>query len=511
MSCDTVTNLPSAQVLHALQLENARLEHLLRLKDEQIRLLCLRLYGPKSEKLSTEQIQLLFGEISVAAAEIAKEVERVEEQKATPLPKAKTPRSNHCGRNELPEHLERREEILKCCPEDCRCSECGAERPVIGYETREELTCEPAKFWVRVIKREKRGSHCLEEQGVVTAPAPEQIVPKSKLSNEFIIEVMVRKYKQHDPIYRQCATLEDDFGIEISRKTLNDAVLAAGALLVPVMQAQGKELKAGGYLQADETPVPCQTREKTGKNHRAYMWQYSLPGGPVVFDFQMGRSRAGPEKFLKGFEGKVQTDGYAAYKGLGENIIWVGCMAHARRGFVDALKVAPQDPLSAEVIARIAELYTVEREAREGKLGPQARQALREQKSAPVMAQLKTRLIEIRQQIPPGNKLARACAYMLGQWSRLEEYLKDGLLEIDNNWCEGANRPLALGRKNWLHIGSEEAGPKVAAIVSIVETCRRLDINLRQYLKDILPKLGMWPINRVAELTPTAWKASQKS
>ena len=126
------------------------------------------------------------------------------------------------------------------------------------------------------------------------------------------------------------------------------------------------------------------------------------------------------------------------------------------------------------------------------------------------MEALKLHLVEIRQQIPPGGKLAQACDYALGQWSRLEEYLKNGLVEIDNNWCEGAMRPLALGRKNWLHLGSPEAGPKVAAIASIVETCRRLDINLRAYLKDVLPKLGDWPANRVAELTPTAWKAAQK-
>jgi len=127
------------------------------------------------------------------------------------------------------------------------------------------------------------------------------------------------------------------------------------------------------------------------------------------------------------------------------------------------------------------------------------------------MALLKERLVAIRQLIAPGGTLAKACDYALGQWSRLEEYLRDGRLEIDNNWCEGAIRPLTLGRKNWLHIGSEQAGPKVAAIASIVETCRRLDINLRTYLKDVLPRLGEWPINRVAELTPTAWKAAQKS
>ena len=185
-------------------------------------------------------------------------------------------------------------------------------------------------------------------------------------------------------------------------------------------------------------------------------------------------------------------DGYAACDELGEGIVYAGCM-----------------PLPVEVIERIRQLYAVKEKARQAGLGSAERQALRQSQSVPVMAALQLRLVEIRQQIPPGGKLAQACDYALGQWSRLEEYLKDGLLEIDNNWCEGAMRPLALGRKNWLHIGSEQAGPKIAAIASIVETCRRLDINVRAYLKDVLPKLGDWPINRVAELTPAAWKAAQ--
>lgn len=497
--------------LAALPAEVARLERIIQLKDEQIRLLNFRLFGPKSEKLSSSQIPLLLEEISLSAGEVEQEAQRPELEKQLPLPKAAKPRPNHPGREKLPEHLERREEIIPCCPEDCQCSQCGAERPVIGYEVREELVCEPATFHVRVIKREKRGSHCQEEQGVVTAPAPAQIVPKSKLSNELVIEVLAQKYQQHLPVYRQCAMLAENHDIELSRKTLSDAILAAGGLLSAVVKAQAAQLVGGPYLQADETTVPCQTPEKTGRNHRAYIWQYSVPGGPVVFDFQMGRGRDGPREFLKNFRGKLQSDGYAAYDDLAEGIIHVGCLAHARRGFVDAAKVTPNDPRPVEVMDRIAKLYAVEAQARLAGLGPQERQAARQRQSAPVMEELKARLVEIRQQIPPGTKLAQACDYTLGQWSRLEEYLKDGVLEIDNNWCEGAMRPIALGRKNWLHIGSEQAGPKVAAIVSIVETCRRLDINLRKYLKDVLPKLGNWPAKRVAELTPAAWKAAQKS
>jgi transposase len=504
--------LPEAarQALESLQAENTRLQRVIQLKDEQIRLLNFQIFGPKSEKLSPGQKQLLLAEVSLTAAEVDQEAERPPAQKEAPAPKAKIPRPRHPGREPLPAHLERREEIVRCHPEDCRCEQCGAELPLIGYETREELGCEPAKFFVRVIKREKRGSHCLSEQGVVTAPAPAQIVPKGKLSNQFIIELVAQKYQQHLPIYRQQAVLADNHGIELSRKTLTEAVLAAGGLLQAVVSAQKRELFAQGYLQADETTMPCQTGEKTGRNHKAYLWEYGAPGGVVVFDFKMGRGREGPKEFLKGFRGTVQSDGYNAYDDLGEGIVYAGCLAHARRGFVDAAKLAPLDPLPAEVLAMFGQLYGIEKEARQTGLDAAQRLALRQQKSVPPMAALKERLVAIRQQIVPGGALAKACDYALGQWSRLEEFLKDGRLEIDNNWCEGAMRPVVLGRKNWLHIGSEQAGPKIAAIASIVETCRRLDVNLRQYLGDILPKLGGWPITRVAELTPTAWKAARQ-
>jgi len=516
ISLDSLPTL-ARQAFQDLQAENARQakviedkDKLLQLQDEKIRLLNLRLWGPKGEKLSPAQTPLLLDEASVTAAEVQQEADRPVAEKENPLPTAKAPRPNHPGRHELPQHLERREQIIPCHPQDCRCDQCGAERPVIGYETREELVCEPATFYVRVVKREKRGSHCLDEQGVATAPAPAQIVPKSKLANELIIELVAQKYQQHNPVYRQCATLSDNHGIDLSRKTATDGILAAGELLRAVVREQAAELRRSAYLQADETTVPVQTGEKAGRNHRAYFWEYSQPGGPVVFDFQMGRGREGPAAFLKGFRGVLQSDGYAAYDDLGEGIIHMACLTHVRRGFVDATKLAPQNPVPPEIIERIGQLYAVEAQAKQAGLGAEARQALRQERSAPVMAALKSRLVEIRRQISPGGKLAQACDYALGQWSRLEVFLTNGLVEVDNNWCEGAMRPLALGRKNWLHLGSPEVGPKVAAIASIVETCRRLDINLRTYLSDVLPKLGDWPITRIAELTPVAWKAVRK-
>jgi transposase len=504
------------QAVRDLQADKARLEQLvqdqvklLQLQDEKIRLLNIRLWGPKADKLSPAQAALLFDEASVTVAEVQKEAELPAAEKDAPVPQARKPRLHHPGREKLPEHLERREVIIPCHPKDCHCEKCGVELPVIGYETSEELGCEPAKFFVQVTKREKRGSHCHAEQGVTTAPAPARIVPKGKLSNAFIIEALVQKYQQHLPVYRQCAALADNHGIELSRKTVTDALLAAGELLRPVVRTQAAELLRGTYVQADETTVPVQTGQKAGRNHRAYFWEFSQPGGLVVFDFQMGRGRAGPAAFLKGFRGTLQCDGYAAYDDLGEGIVYAACLAHIRREFVEAAKLAPQNPLPPEIVERIGQLYAVEEKARQAGVDATQRQALRQDQSAPILAALKARLVEIRQQIQPGGKLAQACDYALGQWSRLEVYLTNGIVEIDNNWCEGGLRPLVLGRKNWLHLGSPEAGPKVAAIASIVETCRRLDINLRAYLTSVLSKLGDWPINRVAELTPTAWRAAQ--
>ena len=481
-------------------------QKLLQIQSEKIRWFNLKLWGPKGEKLSPNQTLMLLEEGSVTEKEV--EQEAAQAPVASPAPKARAARPNHPGRDKLPEHLERREVVIPCHPADCRCPQCGADRPVIGYETSEELACEPARFYVRVTKREKRGSHCLPEQGVATAAAPSKIVPKSKLANELIIEALVQKYQQHKPVYRQCADLAENHGVELSRKTLTTSVLACGEMLRLVVAAQGGELLRGGYLQADETPVPVQTGEKTGRNHRGFLWEYSEPGGPVVFEFRMSRGREGPQGFLKGFRGILQSDGYAGYNDLGEGIVYAGCMAHVRRGFVEAQKLAPKNPLPAEVIEGFRKLYAVEAEARERGMDAEGRKALRQERSVPLMGALHGRIQEIRQQMAPGGKLAQACDYALRQWSRVSVYLEHGRVEIDSNWCEGAMRPVALGRKNWLHIGSPEAGPKVAAIASIVETCRRLDVNLRTYLMDVLPRLGDWPTTRVAELTPAAWKAA---
>ncbi len=500
------TDLRIEALAEQAQTRIAGLEKENRLLRETIRLMRLAKYGPKSEKLSGDQLTLLDLEPGVAAPELESEADLPDELKRVGLKERK-----HAGRNPLPAHLPRREEIIRIEGEERLCECCGSPRCVIGYEEKEVLDVEPAKYFVRVIKREKLACHQCPEGGVATAPtAGSFIVEKGKLSDAFIIDVVIKKYASHLPLYRQAVDLERDFGIELARPTINAAVMAAGELLVPVSAAMKADLLGGSYIQADETPIGVQSKETIGRNHQAYEFQYSRPGGPVVFDFKMSRAREGPAEFLRGYGGILQCDGYTGYDKIGApGMVRAGCLAHARRKFNDALKLDPADRAAAQVLGLIARLYAVEKEAREGGATAADRLELRTERSAPIFETLKTHIQQIAASALPASQLGQACRYALNQWERLAVFLSDGRIEIDQNLCENAMRPVALGRKNWLHIGSEDAAPKIAAILSIFETCKRLRINLREYLNDVLPKLPAWPINRVAELSPTSWKSSR--
>ena len=469
-------------------------------------------YGVKSDQLSDEQLTLLDEEPGVVSAEVESEVGRSAQEKQDVARQTGQPRP-HPGRAVLPAHLERIESILACTPEQCRCAQCGGEKKLIGYDTSEELDVKPAQYFVNVIKREKRACGRCEELGVSTAAAPQpKMIEKGKASNAVVVDVVLKKYGDHVPLYRQSAILEREAGLVLSRMTLCGWVMQAGTWLEAIGGAMRVDLLAGQYIQADETPVGVQSERSAGKNHTGYLWQYSRPGGPVIFDFQMGRSREGPAKFLGQFAGILQSDGYAAYDKIGgAGIVHAGCMAHMRRGFVDAIKLSPGNACAGAIVARIAQLYAVEQRAREAAMSAEQRQRLRQTESAPVLQIIKKQIVDLRRDVLPQSAFGKACHYALAQWSRIEVYVDHGAVEIDNNRCENAMRPVALGRKNWLHIGSEEAGPRIAAISSVIETCRRLKINVREYQLDVLPRIPTWPAKRVAELTPMAWAAQRSS
>ncbi len=341
MSASSISSSPADLELIAQQLKS-RLQYAelrIRVLEEQLRLMRIEKYGAGGEKLSHAQMELF---------ELAPVVGGLIQQATIECMPARhsTKRScKHPGRQELPANLPRVERVLPCTSDQRVCKRCGRETVVIGYEDSCQLDVEPAKYFVLVTKREKRACRACEELGVVSAPLQPGIVEKYLASDRIVIDTVISKYCNHTPLYRQSMILEGDLGLAISRATLNGWVLKVGELLIPMVAAMRRELISGSYIQADETPVDVQMREGRGKNHQAYLWQYSRPGGSVVFDFRLGRGRDGPKRFLGQFEGILQTDGYAAYDQIGgPRMVHAACWAHARRQFFEAVQLNPRDP-----------------------------------------------------------------------------------------------------------------------------------------------------------------------
>jgi transposase len=474
--------------------------------EEQLRLQRIKKYGPGSEKLSDAQLQLLEFEPGVSNAEV--QAESVRE----PLPAPVKPQRSrkHPGRQELPAALPRVERVIACTPEQCTCKTCGQATVVIGHDVSEQLDVEPAKYFVVVTKREKRACKRCEEGGVVAAPAPARIIEKSLVSDRVVIDTVIAKYSDHLPLYRQSVILERDAGVEITRATLDGWVMRVGELLIPIVDVMRRELLGGTYIQADETPVDVQLHDGRGQNHQAYLWQYGRPGGGVVFEFRMGRGREGPKEFLGQFEGILQTDGYVVYDHVGgPNLVHAGCWAHSRRKFFDAAKLNPSDAVATRIVKQIDDLFGIDAVAREEKLDHAARHVLRLERAQPLVEIIHGEVKAARDASLPSSALGKAANYTLSLWKKLTRFLEHPELELSNNLAENSMRPVALGRKNWIHVGSQQAGPKVAAILSIVETCRRMKIPIRDYLAAVLPGIGDVSIQRLAALTPAAWAAKQ--
>lgn len=468
----------------------------IRLLEERLRQQRIQFLGPRSETLSNLQLELLTEqEPSTTCDEVEAEAKR------GPLP-AKKERKPHPGRRPLPADLPREEEVVHC--RDANCKSCGEQTAVIGYDESELLDCEPARWFVRVVKREKRA--CAKCSTVFMPELAPRIIEKGLASDRVVIDTVIAKYCDHLPLYRQEAMLEREAGVEISRATLDGWVMRVGELLAPLIEAMRGDLLRAPYLQADETTVPVQLNDKSGSNHQAYLWQYGKPGGETVFEFQLGRGREGPKKFLGQWQGILQTDGYQAYDNIGgDKLVRVGCWAHARRKFVDAVKVNPKDAQAIAMVTRMDALFLVDRHAREQQLSVEERLALRREHGASWAQEIYDECVKLRGSALPKSALGQAVSYTLNQWPRLRRCFDYAEVELSNNLAENSMRPVALGRKNWLHVGSAQSGPKVAAILSVVESCRRLRIPVREYLLAVLPGMARRKVSEVAALTPARW------
>jgi transposase len=453
-------------------------------------------YGRHSEQLDVVQRSLLDESIDEDIEAISLEIEALKEQRSAP-PKSK-PR-----RVALPATFPRRE--IRHEPEhtECRCG-CGLER--IGEDVSEKLDYTPGVFEV---ERHIRGKWvCRRCEQLIQAPVPPHIIDKGIPTAGLLAQVLIAKYLDHAPLYRQESIFERA-GLALPRSTLAQWVGACGVRLQPLVDAMKALVLTRTVLHADETPVPM-LKPGLGRTHRAYLWSYGTTEydelQAVIYDFAESRGGVHAREFLGSWRGKLVCDDYAGYKALFERgVIEIGCMAHARRKFHD-LYANHRSDLAEEALRHFAQLYEIEREARELKLDADARRQLRQQRSKPIAETLRQWLVRQRRQVPDGSATAKAIGYSLGRWAELIRYIEDGDLPIDNNHIENRIRPVALGRSNWLFAGSLRAGQRAAAIMSLIQSAKLNGHDPYRYLKDVLERLPTQPASRLEELLPHGWQ-----
>lgn len=486
---------PNAQLLEqvrALQIEN-------KLLHEKVQYLLRRMFGRKSEKIDRRQLELLIQEMAATASEPEKD----------PPPDFPRPPRGPREKNKprIPADLPTEDEIVipaevESNPQAYKC---------IGEEITEELDVDPVRYFKRRIIRRKYVKCGHPEQAPVIAPLKPRLIEGGYASVGLLTDIVLKKYADHLPLYRQERILKTRYGIELSRKTMCDWIGKVADWLAPIYRQVGDDLTGSGYLQIDETPVRY-CRDDGGGSGQGYLWAYHHPGADVLFEWHTGRGAGCLEKMLEDFSGTVQSDGYIAYKTFAqqnERIVLAGCWAHARRKFMEAQEERPS--IAGWFLNQIGLLYRIEAELRKKHAGARLREARRTSAAGMILARIRQALLKKLPAYLPQSRMGLAISYALSHWEQLEQYRDDGRLEIDNNLVENAIRPTAVGKKNWLFFGGPDAGQRGAIIYTLLESCRRRGINQREYLHDVLTRLPSMKITKVAELTPANWCAARQA
>ncbi|MBC8344113.1 MAG: IS66 family transposase [Bacteroidetes bacterium] len=457
------------------------------------------LFGVKRERfISNQQIEGQM-ELPFEVEEKPIEEEKVEQITYT---RKKQPRQNHPGRMALPDHLPVEEIILEP-KEDTAGLKC------IGKEVTDKLELIPAKLFIKRYIRPKyikdEDDQNLDCKGII-ADLPVFPIEKGIAGAGLLAQIMVDKYVDHLPIYRQVQRFARE-NIRIPANTINGWQDAISRLLFHLFEKHKQLVLGQGYLQVDETPIRVLDKDVKGKCHQGYYWVYNSPlQNSVLFDYRKGRGRDGPKEMLRDFKGYIQSDGYSVYEWFGKkkNITLLNCWAHARRYFEKALKYDQQ--AAGHVMNEIQKLYMIERFARKVKLSPAERKDLRLEHTLPIMNDLGKWMVEKYKQTLPKSPLGEALQYTIPRWDNLLAYLYDGHLEIDNNLVENAIRPNALGRKNYLFAGSHQSAQRAAMFYSFFGTCKKNKINPFDWLKDVLERIPLHKANKLFELLPQNWQ-----
>jgi transposase len=463
---------------------------------QKLDLVLRRMFGSASEKVSKDQLELLLALAEEPQAPVTKE----KPTPAAPL-KARTER-----RQRLPQNLPVVEEVLE--PEAVK-AEPGQWRR-IGEEVSEQLDYEPGRFFCRRLIRPKYVHRSNRDLAPIVAALPERLLERSLPAPGLLAHVLVSKYCDHLPLYRQERIYTTRHGVHLPRQTLARWVELAADWLRPIYQAIRSGVMAGGYVQVDETPVDY-LDPGGGKTGTGWLWTASRPGGDVIFRWETSRAASCVGNLLPAdFTGTLQCDGYGAYPVFARNhphpVVLAGCWAHVRRKFHEARDQSPK--LSGWFLRQIQHLYRVEAELRESHAGIRLRAAVRASESRMVVQRLHRALVRLRSKVLPKSLLGTAISYALGQWAGMTVYLDDGRVEIDNNLVENAIRPTALGKKNWLFVGEAGAGQRGAILYSVIESCRRRKIDPYAYLRDVLSRLPSMTTGQITAITPANWAGS---
>jgi len=453
-------------------------------------------FGTSSESLDSTTQAVLFDAI-VADTALEDRAARDELEPPRAAPTAKRQAVRQVLPASLP-RIDRHHEI-----EATHCA-CGQALQRIGQEVSEQLDCVPAQFFVLRHIRGKYACNCC--QTIQAAPMPAQIIDKGIPAPGLLAQVVVAKHDDHLPLYRQTEIYARS-GVHIPRSSMAQWVGICGVRLTPLAEALKDFIVGHDVVHADETPVKLLAPGK-GKTSRAYVWVYRTTNfvarRAVLYDFSTGRGGDNARRVLQGFGGTLVSDDFSGYHALqAQGVTAALCMAHARRKLFEAHQFNGSE-IAARAVALIAKLYEIEREARE--LQPEARRLWRQQHAKPVAEALHTWLSEQRPKLAKADVTAKAIDYSLSNWPGLTRYLDDGQVPIDNNAAENAVRPLAVGRKNWLFVGSQQAGERAAVVLSLIESAKLNGHDPWAYLKDVFERLPTLKQRDLAQLLPHNWR-----
>ena len=454
--------------------------------------------GSKQERFvptqQPEQLSLELGE-QVPAQSAVETTETITYQRR---------KKAHPGRTALPDNIPTEEIIIEPEADTTRMK-------LIGQEVTETVDYRPGVLLKRRYIRPKyaRVEQMDGQLNVIIGELPERPIPKGIAEAGLLAHLIVAKYVDHLPFYRQIEQFKRNHGWTIHKSTINDWFAACCKLLDALYQAHLQVVMDSDYLQVDESPIKVQDSDKKGKTHQGYMWVYRNPvNGLVLFDYRKGRGMHGPKERLVHFQGVLQCDGYTVYNRMAKksqgNIRLVSCLAHIRRKFYDAR--AHHSVLAEQALSWIQQLYALERKYREANLDTLTRQQGRQAQARPIFDQLHQWVITEQANNLSKGPIGKALHYAKNQLPLLAAYLEDGKLEIDNNLIENAIRPLALGRKNYLFAGSHTGAQRSAMMYSFCASCKVMGINPWEWLQDVLKRIGSHKINQLEVLLPHHWQ-----